>query len=124
MTTLHSTGQNRRTRARTVPLRTESAATSVLTTHGVVAAFAHPTPRHGVTGWACEDEDPDLFFPTDDARLAAAQAVCAPCALRDTCLGLGTARAESGVWGGVLLAEGTPLDAVPTRGRPRKTAAA
>ena len=116
--------QNRRTRARTAPTRTEAATAAVLTTHGVVAAFAHPTPRDLADGWACAGEDPDLFFPADDARLVAAQAVCASCTFRATCLALGTARAESGVWGGVLLADGAPLAAVPSRGRPRKETAA
>ena len=116
--------QNRRTRARTAPTRTEAATAAVLTTHGVVAAFAHPTPRHLADGWACADVDQELFFPADDAGLAAAQVVCGTCTFRDACLGLGTARSESGVWGGVLLAEGTPLPSVPARGRPRKQTAA
>ena len=110
--------QNGRTRARTVA-RTESTVASVLTTHGVVAAFAHPTPRALADDWACAGQDPELFFPSDDGQLSAAQAVCGTCTFRDTCLALAIARSESGVWGGVLLADGTPLAAVPTRGRPR-----
>lgn len=116
------TTQQHRTRTRPTD-RTERTVASVLTTHGAVAAYAHPTPRSLADGWACADADPDLFFPSDDARLAAAQEVCGACSFRDTCLGLGTARSESGVWGGVLLVDGTPLAAVPARGRPRKKAA-
>jgi predicted dinucleotide-binding enzyme len=116
--------QHSRTRARTASTRTEAATAAVLTTHGVVAAFAHPTPRHLADGWACADADPDLFFPDDDTALAAAQAVCRTCTFRDACLGLGTARGESGVWGGVLLVDGAPITSVPARGRPRKNAAA
>lgn len=115
--------QHRSTRATTAPRRTEAAVTSVLTTHGVVAAFAHPTPRALADSWACADHDPELFFPVDDGQLEAARAVCATCPFVQACLGLGTDRSESGVWGGVLLADGVPLPAVPTRGRPRKTAA-
>lgn len=103
--------------------RTERSVAAVLTTHAVTAAYAHPTPRQPAGTWACADADPDLFFPGDDARLAAAQAVCGTCTFRDACLGLGTARGESGVWGGVLLADGRPLTSVPTRGRPRRKAA-
>ncbi|KQY60739.1 hypothetical protein ASD11_09640 [Aeromicrobium sp. Root495] len=70
--------------------------------------------------WACAGSDPELFFPADDTALAAAVAVCAACPLRSTCLSLATARSESGVWGGVLLESGRPLDRVPVRGRPSK----
>ncbi|WP_374999919.1 WhiB family transcriptional regulator [Aeromicrobium sp. CTD01-1L150] len=95
---------------------------SVLTSHGVTVAFAHPAPATG--RWACENLDPDLFFPSDDATLADALAVCAGCPMRQTCLELGEARAESGVWGGALLANGRHLERVPVRGRPKKVRAA
>lgn len=114
--------RNRRTRARTAPRHGEAAASSVLTTHGVLAAFAHPTPRTAGATWACADQDPDLFFPDDEVQLEQARSICAGCPFAEACLGLGTARSESGVWGGVLLADGTPLAAVPTRGRPRTAA--
>ncbi len=95
---------------------------TVLTSHGVTIAFAHPAP--GTAEWACAGQDPELFFPADDATLAEAAALCASCPARATCLALAEARSESGVWGGVLLSEGRHLDAVPRRGRPRKSVAA
>ena len=104
-------------------LTIDAAATAILTSHGPTVAFEHPTPSAPAQEWACAGTDPDLFFPADQAALAAAVAVCAPCPLRATCLSLGTARSESGVWGGVLLEAGRPLDRVPVRGRPRKNAA-
>jgi WhiB family redox-sensing transcriptional regulator len=62
-------------------------------------------------GWldlgACRDEDPDLFFPIASAgpglaQVAAAKAVCARCAVRETCLRFALdAGQEHGVWGGM-----------------------
>ncbi|TQL68165.1 transcription factor WhiB [Nocardioides albertanoniae] len=68
----------------------------------------HPTPR--TDEWACVGEEPDLFHPDDLAQLAQAQEVCAGCPLRGTCLDLGVARREWGVWGGVLLESGKPRE--------------
>ena len=101
--------------------RTRTDAT-VLTSHGVTIAFTHPAPE--TTGWACAGQDPEIFFPADDVALAEATALCAGCPVRSTCLALGEARSETGVWGGVLLADGRHLDSVPRRGRPRKAAVA
>lgn len=75
----------------------------------------HPTPR--TDEWACVGEDPELFHPEDPTQLAEAQQVCAACPMRQTCLELGTARREWGVWGGVLLESGKPRDAPRTPGR-------
>lgn len=94
--------------------------TTVLTSHGVTVAFQNPTPAGG--RWACAESDPELFFPADNATLAAARRVCDGCPMRDTCLALAQARKESGVWGGVLLDRGRPLEAVPVMGRPRRAA--
>lgn len=102
--------------------RTEAAAQAVLTTKGATVAYRHPTPS--ITAWACADADPEQFFPEDDATLALARAICAECPVRDVCRALGIARGETGVWGGVLLADGRILDRVPAMGRPRKETAA
>ncbi len=55
---------------------------------------------------ACQDEDPDLFFPVARAgpaleQTAQAKAVCARCLVRTECLSyaLGTGQ-DSGIWGG------------------------
>ncbi len=111
------------TRTRSTTKGAAAAADDVLTTHGVTVAFTHPTPWEPAQEWACAGTDPDLFFPTDAATLAAAVAVCEPCPLKQTCLDLAVARGESGVWGGSLLQDGQVLAAVPVRGRPRRTAA-
>jgi hypothetical protein len=93
----------------------------ILNTAAVNGAFEHPTPN---AAWACAGSDPDLFFPQDANDLAEAIAVCHGCAVRNLCRSMGRARAESGVWGGVLLAEGMPQNAVKRRGRPPKAALA
>jgi len=93
-----------------------------LETKGVTIAFASPTPLDPALTWACADHpEPELFHPVDDAALAAAQALCAACPVRELCLDLGR-RDEFGVWGGVLLENGRPLPAVRKPGRPRKAA--
>ncbi|OIJ25771.1 hypothetical protein UG56_016240 [Nocardioides luteus] len=75
----------------------------------------HPTPQ--TDEWACVGEDPELFHPDDLAQLAEAQEVCADCPMRQTCLDLGVARREWGVWGGVLLESGRPRDTPRIAGR-------
>jgi WhiB family transcriptional regulator, redox-sensing transcriptional regulator len=50
--------------------------------------------------------------------------VCAGCEVRALCLALGVRRGEWGVWGGVLLENGKPIEKVKLRGRPKKAAAA
>lgn len=92
-------------------------------TKGVTIAFTAPTPHEPGLVWACADHpDPELFHPTDEVELAAAQAVCATCPARAVCLDLGLRRDEYGVWGGVLLENGKPLETVRRPGRPRKVA--
>lgn len=100
--------------------RSELQHAQILNTTAVNGAFEHPTPD---VAWACADADPEVFFPTDDDALTAATAICAGCAVRTLCRTIAEARAESGVWGGVLLAEGVVQDGVRRRGRPAKVAA-
>jgi WhiB family transcriptional regulator, redox-sensing transcriptional regulator len=56
---------------------------------------------------ACRYEDPELFFPVAAAgpglvQVAAAKAVCARCAVRETCLRFALeAGQDHGVWGGM-----------------------
>jgi WhiB family transcriptional regulator, redox-sensing transcriptional regulator len=50
--------------------------------------------------------------------------VCAGCDVRTLCLALGIGRDEWGVWGGVLLENGKPIEKVKLRGRPKKSTAA
>jgi hypothetical protein len=96
----------------------------LLDTQGVTVAYAHPTPRHATVAWSCSGYDPDVFDPTDEDALAEAQAVCAGCDVRALCLALGTSRGEWGVWGGVLLDGGKPIEKVKQPGRPKKATAA
>ncbi len=101
--------------------RTEEKYALILNTSAVNGAYEHPTPD---VAWACAGIDPDVFFPADDDSLAVAIAICDGCAVRTLCRTIAMARAESGVWGGVLLAEGVPQAGVRRRGRPSKMAVA
>ncbi|MEO6606458.1 MAG: WhiB family transcriptional regulator [Aeromicrobium sp.] len=101
--------------------RTEEQYALILNTAAVNGAYEHPTPN---VAWACADIDSDVFFPADDDSLADAVAICGGCAVRTLCRTMAMARAESGVWGGVLLAEGVPQNGVKRRGRPPKVAVA
>ena len=50
---------------------------------------------------ACRGLDPETFYPVSDEDAEVAKAVCAGCAVRQTCLehALGS-RERDGVWGG------------------------
>ena len=97
----------------------------LLDTHGVTVAYRYPTPRSPALTWSCADYDhPGVFDPIDQDDLAEAQAVCAGCGVRALCLALGVDRGEWGVWGGVLLENGKPIEKVKRRGRPKKATAA
>lgn len=110
------------TAAITLP-RGERTATDAITTKAMTVAFAHPTPREESLDWACAGHpDPEAFHPTDEETLAEVQDICSACPARSTCLDLGLARKEWGVWGGVLLEGGKRLDVPRAPGRPRKTA--
>lgn len=99
--------------------RTEEQYAWILNTSAINGAFENPTPN---VAWACAGIDPDVFFPTNDEGLAAAVAICDGCEVRELCRAIAMARSESGVWGGVLLAEGIPEAGIKRRGRPRKLA--
>ena len=104
-------------------MKTQFTIEEVLGTKGVTVAYANPTPR--TDAWKCAGyENPDVFDPSDDDALAEAQAVCGGCAVRALCFDLGVSRDEWGVWGGVLLEDGSPIEKVKRRGRPRKISAA
>lgn len=50
---------------------------------------------------ACKGLSSELFFPRDDAAIAAAKAVCAACPVEDACLEHAlAAREKEGIWGG------------------------
>lgn len=52
---------------------------------------------------ACQDEDPELFFPGRgmNTQLRAAKAVCAFCAVKEECLEFALENGiKHGVWGG------------------------
>jgi WhiB family redox-sensing transcriptional regulator len=60
---------------------------------------------------ACQDADPELFFPVGNAgparrQIAAAKAVCHRCPVIEECLALAmNAGHEEGVWGGLDMGE-------------------
>jgi WhiB family transcriptional regulator, redox-sensing transcriptional regulator len=60
-------------------------------------------------GWmaqgACQQEDPELFFPIAAGsvgllQISAAKAICQGCAVRAPCLSYGLATRQDGIWGG------------------------
>jgi hypothetical protein len=115
--------KNGRARPSTAIPQMVGASGAVLTTKGVTIAFDHPTPREAAR-WRCVGhEDPDVFDPADDDTLARATSFCGGCTTRAACLDLGVRREEWGVWGGVLLEGGKPIEKVKRRGRPKNTAA-
>lgn len=69
------------------------------------------------TAAACRTAEPRFFDPATApeskpsraARVAAAQAVCARCPIKQACLQVALQRGDSGVWGGVLLDLGAPF---------------
>ena len=69
----------------------------------------------------CWTTDPDLWFAESPADVEAAQALCAPCPLREACLAGALERREPwGVWGGQLVVAGVVVPRKRPRGRPRK----
>ena len=51
---------------------------------------------------ACRDVDTAVFFPEAETELAAANAICATCPVRDACLDFALiTRQDDGVWGGL-----------------------
>ena len=51
---------------------------------------------------ACQDTDPDLFFPERGASTKEAKAVCRGCVVREECLEYALANGEKfGIWGGL-----------------------
>jgi WhiB family redox-sensing transcriptional regulator len=63
----------------------------------------------GSPGWmsrgACQDQDPELFFPVADTgpalqQISAAKAVCGRCGVRAMCLSYALRSAQYGIWGG------------------------
>lgn len=112
-------------RAATSAVPTTARPVDGLDTKGVTVAYGHPTPRSEALEWRCQGyHNPDVFDPRDDDALAEAQQVCAGCEVRELCFALGVSRDEWGVWGGVLLENGSPIDKVKRRGRPKKVDAA
>jgi WhiB family redox-sensing transcriptional regulator len=50
---------------------------------------------------ACRGVDPEIFYPASDEEADVAKAICAQCAVRQTCLEYALANRErDGVWGG------------------------
>ncbi len=75
--------------------------------------------RDGWKSAACQDEDPELFFPVSAVGpgrqdIARAKAVCASCLVRRPCLQFAMATHQvHGVWGGTTEEERRRLRSVP-----------
>jgi WhiB family redox-sensing transcriptional regulator len=60
---------------------------------------------------ACQDEDPELFFPIGDGaaaqeQMARAKVVCRRCLVRQQCLDFALSTGQdAGIWGGLTAAE-------------------
>lgn len=75
---------------------------------------------------ACQElsvAEADLFFSEREDDITRAKAYCARCPIKEDCRAGAVERGEKqGVWGGELFRNGKPIDKVPRRGRPPKTA--
>jgi WhiB family redox-sensing transcriptional regulator len=64
--------------------------------------LTRPVVPPSLSGPACEDVDPGLFFPAPAESDARGKAICIPCPVRRKCYELARARGEEwGIWGGV-----------------------
>jgi WhiB family redox-sensing transcriptional regulator len=68
----------------------------------------------GFRGWmwrgACQDEDPEFFFPVSEGgggltQVFAAKAVCFRCTVRAACLSYALDTRQAGIWGGTTQEE-------------------
>jgi WhiB family redox-sensing transcriptional regulator len=72
-------------------------------------------------GRPCSRHDPELWFAEKPELLARAQAICAHCPARASCLYDALRRREPwGVWGGEIVLRGRVITHKRGRGRPRK----
>jgi WhiB family redox-sensing transcriptional regulator len=72
----------------------------------------------------CRNNDPELWFAEQTARVEQAKALCRDCPLIAGCLAGAIEREEPwGVWGGEVFVGGTVVATKRGRGRPRKDAA-
>ncbi len=111
--------RNGRRVARTTSERGPLGLADAFLTKGLRIGFERPTPMRD--DWACAAHpDPTVFDPVDDDAHAEALTWCATCPAREACLELGLARGEWGVWGGVLLEAGAPLERPRRPGRPKR----
>lgn len=72
----------------------------------------------------CRNNDPELWFAEQTARVEAAKALCRECPIIAGCLAGALEREEPwGVWGGEVFVGGTVVATKRGRGRPRKQVA-
>ncbi len=71
----------------------------------------------------CRNNDPELWFAEQTARVEQAKALCRECPLVADCLAGAIEREEPwGVWGGEVFVGGVVVATKRGRGRPRKNA--
>ncbi|ASR55134.1 WhiB family transcriptional regulator [Cellulomonas sp. CW35] len=73
----------------------------------------------------CRNNDPELWFAEQTARVEQAKALCRECPIMAGCLAGALEREEPwGVWGGEVFIGGVVVPTKRGRGRPRKNPAA
>jgi WhiB family redox-sensing transcriptional regulator len=73
----------------------------------------------------CYQADAEIFFSEDEAVVATAKSLCAPCPMKAQCLAGALSRQEPcGVWGGELFNDGEVIERKRKAGRPRLVDAA
>jgi WhiB family redox-sensing transcriptional regulator len=92
------------------------------------SAASYADPRGWGTRGACQDSDPELFFPVTShgparRQLEKAKAVCAGCAVRGECLEFALETGQRfGIWGGTTEDERRTLRLKTLRRRRRLVA--
>lgn len=79
-----------------------------LSRDAIAKAFAAPWVKQPSVGDCYDAPDPNLWHPNTQSELDIAQDVCRGCPIGEYCYTVGTARKDSGVYGGVLLVNGKP----------------
>ena len=121
MTSHRLTARASRSLSTTPTQGTPGRSDSPMSSSGVLRGADDSILRHiaAQDGWLCADtETPDAWHPTSAADIPAAESLCSPCMRREDCAEIGRSIRGFGVWGGVYLENGEPVEKRAV-GRPR-----